>query len=465
MHNELQPASPPSAELSRGIFRTDTGRYAIGAVEFATYDDAQQYLLLSAQQSSTARMLHEADAAIERLMATREKLRAQAAQLTDDQAALQTRPSADALENEWQHLTSTFAAESRRAENSVSTHFQIAQQRCRELPATVEAWQQGHIHFGHVLAIERVASTIEPEQRAEFELLVLPKAAGRNPGQLARIARRIVERFEPIDIHVTHEEAFEQRAVWATPEDHGMATVHILTSAVLAEAIVDRLRRAYKRKSADESSQDPRRLHPFMSDTAAAVLLTGTCDAGWLDNVRAEVVVTMPATMLSGNASYEAELPSGQLVDDETAMLLAGGATSLTRLFTDPVTGVAVTADVYQPSASLRRFIQHRDRICRFPGCTRSAQHADVDHTVDWQFGGKTTPGNLACLCRHHHTLKHRLGPDDGWRVKQVTPGVLQWTDPHGRVRRTEPEPVTETTPLGRLLRDTPDRALPAPGW
>lgn len=462
MHDELHVASPPAEAFSRGIFLDDSGRYSVGSVEFATFDDARDYLLLSAQQASTARMLLDTDAAIERLMATRELLRAQAADITCKQSQVQVRPDGDALEDEWQHFTSALAVESRKAEPTVSNQLQTAQQRSHELPATLLAWQEGHIHSGHVFAIERIAATIEPEQRSEFELLVLSKAAGRTPQQLSRIGHRIAKRFEAMNMHVSHEEAFDNRGVWITPEDNGMATVHISTSAVLADAIIDRLRRAYKRKSNDTSSRDPRGLHQFMSDTAAAVVLTGMCDAGWLDNVRAEVVVTMPATMLSGSASGEAELPAGQLIDDDTAMMLAGNATSLTRLFTDPVSGVVVTADVYQPSASLRRFIQHRDRTCRFPGCSRIAHHADVDHTVDWQFGGKTTPDNLACLCRHHHTLKHRLGPEDGWRVKQVSPGVLEWTDPHGRVRRTAPEPVT---PRVDLLPDMSHPEALAPAW
>ena len=187
-----------------------------------------------------------------------------------------------------------------------------------------------------------------------------------------------------------------------------------------------------------------------MADTAAAVLLTGTCDSGWLDNIKAEVVVTMPATMLTGEEAGQAELPAGTLVDDDTALMLAGSVSSWTRLFTHPVTGVAVTADVYAPTAALRRFIVHRDRTCRFPGCARIAKHADVDHTKDWQHGGKTTPDNLACLCRHHHTLKHRLGPDEGWKVRQLEPGVLEWTDPQGQIGTTEPPPVPAAIAIRR---------------
>ncbi|MGO3845869.1 DUF222 domain-containing protein [Agrococcus casei] len=442
---------PPSEVLSTGIFFDERGHFDVGPVGVASYEDAQLYLLKTAQQQSTSRLILETDAAIERLLANRELLRAQAADLAADCAKLHVRDDGQAFENEWQHLTSVLAVDAHRAESTVSNQLGTAQQRCTELPLTMQAWQDGRIHQGHVIAIERAASTITEESRGEFEAEALPKADGRTPQQLAPVARRIARKYESVSMQKNHADAFKERAVWVTPSEHGMATLNITTSAVLADAVVDRLRRAYKNRP----EGDPRGLHQFMSDTALAVLLTGTCDSGWLDNIRAEVVVTMPATMLTAEETGSAELPAGQLVDDDTALLLAGSVNSWTRLFTHPVTGVAITADTYAPTTALRRFIVHRDRTCRFPGCARIAKHADVDHTNDWQHGGKTTPDNLACLCRHHHTLKHRLGADDGWRVRQLDPGVLEWVDPHGRIRRTEPEPA----PTAVIIREHPEQA------
>jgi len=41
----------------------------------------------------------------------------------------------------------------------------------------------------------------------------------------------------------------------------------------------------------------------------------------------------------------------------------------------------------YRPSAELERFIRCRDLTCRFPGCDRPAQFADIDHTVPYPLG------------------------------------------------------------------------------
>ncbi|MBH0082827.1 HNH endonuclease signature motif containing protein [Salinibacterium sp. SWN167] len=71
-----------------------------------------------------------------------------------------------------------------------------------------------------------------------------------------------------------------------------------------------------------------------------------------------------------------------------------------------------------------------RDQRCRFRSRNRASSRSDIDHTTDGHHGGKTEPGNLACLCRRHHTLK-QFG---GWKVRQKSPGVLEWTSPAGRI-------------------------------
>ncbi|TFV54090.1 HNH endonuclease [Mycobacterium sp. PS03-16] len=94
----------------------------------------------------------------------------------------------------------------------------------------------------------------------------------------------------------------------------------------------------------------------------------------------------------------------------------------------------------YQPSAAVDRYVRARDLTCRFPGCDRSAQICDVDHTipfnhVDPAAGGPTAATNLKCLCREHHRLK-TFG---GWRDEQLPDATVVWTSPAGRRYTTLP--------------------------
>jgi len=81
----------------------------------------------------------------------------------------------------------------------------------------------------------------------------------------------------------------------------------------------------------------------------------------------------------------------------QAARLLAGMATTWTRLFLD-AHGMTVRTDSYTPTAEMRRFLRARDRHCRFPGCRRAARRCEIDHNHDHAKGGRTEISNLCCL-------------------------------------------------------------------
>ena len=89
----------------------------------------------------------------------------------------------------------------------------------------------------------------------------------------------------------------------------------------------------------------------------------------------------------------------------------------------------------YRPSKKLSEFVRCRDLTCRFPGCTRPATVADLDHTIPYPWG-PTAASNLACLCREHHLLKTFWA---GWTSRQFSDGTLVWTDPTGHTYTTYP--------------------------
>ncbi|MCT1665181.1 HNH endonuclease, partial [Corynebacterium sanguinis] len=53
-----------------------------------------------------------------------------------------------------------------------------------------------------------------------------------------------------------------------------------------------------------------------------------------------------------------------------------------------------------------KAFAIARDGTCVWPGCTRDAQHCQLDHRVPYADGGSTTPANLFSLCQRHHNVK-----------------------------------------------------------
>ncbi|MDL5159329.1 HNH endonuclease signature motif containing protein [Actinomycetospora termitidis] len=96
-------------------------------------------------------------------------------------------------------------------------------------------------------------------------------------------------------------------------------------------------------------------------------------------------------------------------------------------------------ADRRFPGADLDDWVRARDRTCRFPGCSRPAYGADLDHTVAVTDDGLTLPDNLGPLCRRHHRLKHT--PAAGWVLEQPDAGHFVWTSPNGTRHEVRPEP------------------------
>ncbi len=103
-----------------------------------------------------------------------------------------------------------------------------------------------------------------------------------------------------------------------------------------------------------------------------------------------------------------AQVPGlGVIPGDVINELLGRFDTRVSRMLIDARTGTTIetSSASYRPPEAIRRFVRARDGTCRFLGCGVQARRCDLDHAVPWPFG-PTTPGNLICLCRHHHRLK-----------------------------------------------------------
>ncbi|MGA1836673.1 DUF222 domain-containing protein [Herbiconiux sp. 11R-BC] len=311
------------------------------------------------------------------------------------------------------------------------------------LPATLEALGQGEIGYRHAQAVVKHAKSLPEGVRAEFEAVVLVRAATQTPGQVAASARVVRERMHPEPLEVRHRAAREERAVWVETERDGMATLVCHLPAVSAFAIDDTLDQLARSLRAPDESRTHAQLR---ADGLTELLLHR--DGETADRARgitATVNVTVPVLTLLGHSAQPAELVGYGPIDPATARKLAAGAPSLTRILTDPVTGMrlSVGRDRYKVPADLRAAVLLDDETCRFPGCARRADRCDLDHTTAWADGGETGLANLAALCRKHHTLKHQTD----WHVRPGEDRALHWRSPAGATHVTRPPDHTPEPP------------------
>jgi len=339
------------------------------------------------------------------------------------------------------------------------------------LPATLAAVETGAVVWRAASLITEcgvgIGSGLDPirarEATAAFEAAALSIVASCPPARLRSRLAALRDRSLAAPPIERHRAAREERRVAIEDVEDGMSWLNAYLPSVEAHAVHHRLTdvaRAAQGFDAEEGLDDSRTIDQRRADLLIDFVTgdharsgsgTGSDDYetriakgrdfGRFAGIRPTVVVTVPVqTLLS--ADHDENAPPAMLdgivpVDPATARELAANAPSLYRLLVHPHTGARLdlSRDRYQVSTELRLWLRLRDGTCRFPGCGHPAKGCDIDHTLDWQFGGETRADNLAHLCRGHHTLKHRTR----WAIEQHADGTITWRSPSGRTHTTRP--------------------------
>ena len=229
-------------------------------------------------------------------------------------------------------------------------------------------------------------------------------------GELRRRMRQVRERMHPEPLADRRARAGAERRVCVDPAPDSMAWLSVFLEAERAVAIDHRL----EVLAARAASGDPRTAAQRGADLAADLLLGGVLPdddrtragvAAATGAVQPRINVTVPVLTLLGLDDEPADLEGYGPIDADTARRLAAHAPSMRRILVHPETGAALSygREQYRAPADLDGFVRIRDGHCRFPGCARRADRADLDHTTAWACSGHTADANLAALCRHHH--------------------------------------------------------------
>ena len=309
-------------------------------------------------------------------------------------------------------------------------------------PALSAAWSSGIIDARKVQVIGDGLCGTDPVFADTVAVSAIDYAATHTTPQVrAWLARRVIA-ADPKAADVRRQRATAGRRVTLTPLPDGVAELSALMPAVQARQIYDTLNTIAHAVGGD----DARTLDQRRSD-ALYDLATGRAEAP-----QVHLNITVPADVLAGVADEPAMLAGyGPITASEARALVAdplrddcqrAGAAAVVswqRLLTDPMTGALTDMSPrHRPPMRVERAVRSRDVTCRFPGCRRSASTprngVDLDHTVPWP-AGSTSADNLACLCRHHHRVKH----SPGWTVQLTSDGAMEWTTPGGRRFTTQP--------------------------
>ncbi|HEY9499671.1 MAG TPA: DUF222 domain-containing protein [Terrimesophilobacter sp.] len=336
-------------------------------------------------------------------------------------------------------LTAELAIAARVSDRTMQARLSEALTLVDDFPLTLHALQCAELSIAHARVVMTAGSSIsDPARRADYESSVIARAASVTPGRLRRLAQLAAEKVAGVGFAERHAKAKEGRSVRSFETVDGMSEVVATVPTVLAAGIMDRLT-AMANAVRLANPDDPRTLDQLRADLFCELQLTGEATGdvhSGVTGIRAEVAIVIPALTLLGKGDEPATILGGGPIGLDDALQLTAEAPSFLRVITDPVTDLVLATDNYRPSERLRRHLRMRDGRCRCPSCNRAAWRSDIDHTIPFSEGGPTEVGNLEVLCQGHHTIKHL----SGWGLRQVSPGVLEWTTPHGIVVVDRPD-------------------------
>jgi hypothetical protein len=305
----------------------------------------------------------------------------------------------------------------------------------RRLPVVLERLRSGVIDVARAKVLVDGTAHLDDDAARLVVGAVVDSAPRLTTGQLRARVQKLCLETDPGDAKRRSEEAIGERRVVTHADPAG--TAHLFAFDLPPDRVaaatdrIDRLARALRR--AGESRT--------MDQLRADVLLDLLEGNPFTAPAAGGVEITVDLATLAGLVDHAGDLHGfGPVVADIARRVAHRHLDSPWRFtVTDPDTARPVATGITRrrPGAAQRRRIRARHRTCVFPGCRMPATSCDLDHTERHADGGPTTDCNLAPLCEHHHTTRHRYE----WTYRRLDDGDHLWTSRLGHTYTTTGRP------------------------
>ena len=348
---------------------------------------------------------------------------------------------------------------------AAQNRIDVARVLVGHLPNTISALATGEISAAHATVIAKetaaaIRNGLSEDAVFRVEQTALAHAEFHTPGQVATKVKTTIAKLAPEEFEEIVDRARDSRRVSCYPEADGMATVVAILPAEDAQTVMKSIEAYILKRNQEEESctcgdkrsavvgssrncpqhnpQGASEWSMLSADMKRADALTAIASqalGAMADDVRPHrrpisISVAVDLPTLLGLAENPGQLAGYGAIPASVARKLAADGT-WQRFVSDPTTGNLLDfgREKYIPPQELVDYLLARDRTCRFPGCRRSGQLADIDHAHSWESGGETNPANLGLLCRRHHRMKTH----GGWKLKSNADGSCTWESPVGK--------------------------------
>ncbi len=324
-----------------------------------------------------------------------------------------------------------------------------------DLPVTSAAFQQGKLSYSKARSLTRIATPQTEEKLVDYAL----KATAQQVDRHCRELRNVHRALSTPDANRLHQQRFLSRSF----HSDGSMTISVELPRESGELVLKALEYALADLDANDGREhvtDPGAEigceHTGQASGAQGVdygdALETAYEGGGAHNKaqqenlfqrQADALVHMARGYLAGGkdkSSCTADHYQVTVHVDENALRGAPDESSKSSLPIETVRRlccdsavVTVTENekgdplhvgrkhrIVQPA--LKRALQARDKVCRFPGCTHD-KWLQAHHVVHWADGGETSLANTILICSAHHRLLH----EGGFRIKADCNGEWQF--------------------------------------
>ena len=298
----------------------------------------------------------------------------------------------------------------------------------QRLPIVFERLAAGAIDIRRAKAFDHHTRDLPASTARSIVDRVIDEAPGLTPGELSAKIRRLRVEAEPDQAKLRHDRSHADRRVVMEASPEGTANIHAFgLRADHAAEFMNCLHRTalHLKRDGDERTMDQLRADVLVD-------LPGMASSDDQSTARSVVNLHVDLETLAGLRDTAGDLDGFGPVIGDIARQVAERHGDAVWEFTveDARSGLPMETGITRrrPNAAQRRMVRSLTRRCVFPGCRMPASESDLDHTEPWADGGRTTPDNLAPLCRHDHCIRHR----SGWSYARRADADFEWQSPMG---------------------------------
>jgi hypothetical protein len=322
-----------------------------------------------------------------------------------------------------------------------------------ELPLMDAALCAGRLSYSVARALTRIATP-------DNEAMLLETARHTPAADLERLvsAWQRADRAEALE-RADEQERHARRRLWLMPQPDGswrlIADLDPEVGARLQKALEAAEQEQYGIEADPDTPLDARRADAIgrVAEAALGDGLRASSQTSGRFQVVMHVSAETPECDTCDTSSHDERariepprIEHGPYVSAETARRLACDASVVVMTHDREGNVLDVGRKRRTPPPALRRALDHRDRVCRFPGCRN--RFCESHHVRHWTRGGETKLGNLLLFCRRHHRRFH----EGGWTIELDESGEARFYRPDGSLMPPVPEaPALPDEPLRAL--------------